>query len=112
MIQDLISHYRNRLNALEDAILIGEIPEGATKLNTEIENLVTEEHKNFLKICDGGFFGDVVLWRTSDILESQYKFLKMLKIQCMKSDKYFMSLFLWIKLQEMYILMQKNTKIC
>ncbi|ATA89163.1 hypothetical protein CGC58_05165 [Capnocytophaga stomatis] len=73
MIQDLISHYRNKLNALEDAILIGEIPEGATKFNPEIENLITDEHKNFLKICNGGFFGDIVLWGTSDILESQYR---------------------------------------
>lgn len=72
-IKDLISHYRNRLNALEDAILIGAIPDGATHFNTEVENLLTDEHKNFLKICDGGYFGDVVLWGTAEILDSQYR---------------------------------------
>ena len=73
MIQDLITHYRNQLNALEDGILIGEIADGAKNFDTQVETLLTQEHKDFLKICDGGFFGDVVLWSSTEILENQYR---------------------------------------
>lgn len=70
-MKNLILHYKNRLEALEDGILIGEIPDGATRFSAEADKLLTEEHKNFLKICDGGCFGDVVLWSSTEILDSQ-----------------------------------------
>ncbi|MDO5106145.1 hypothetical protein [Capnocytophaga sp.] len=70
-MKNLILHYKNQLEALEDGILIGEIPDGATRFSAEADKLLTEEHKNFLKICDGGCFGDVVLWSSTEILDSQ-----------------------------------------
>ncbi|WP_264845389.1 hypothetical protein [Capnocytophaga catalasegens] len=72
-LKNLITHYKKCLNSLgEEAILIGEIPDGATDFSEELAALLTPSHKDFLKICDGGFFGDIVLWNSYEILDSQY----------------------------------------
>lgn len=72
-LKNLITHYKKRLNSIEEAILIGEIPDGATNFSQELENLLSPTHKDFLKICDGGFFGEIVLWSSREILDSQYR---------------------------------------
>lgn len=73
-LKNLITHYKKCLNSLgEEAILIGEIPDAATDFSEELETLLTPTHKDFLKICDGGFFGDIVLWNSHEILDSQYR---------------------------------------
>ena len=59
-LETIITHYRNRLVALPDAILIGEIPKGA-------------EHCAFLKLCNGGSFGDIILWSTEELPDNQYR---------------------------------------
>lgn len=39
-MKNLILHYKNQLEALEDGILIGEIPDGATRFSAEADKLL------------------------------------------------------------------------
>ena len=57
-LETIITHYRNRLVALPDAILIGEIPEGAENIPPEVLQHIAPAHCAFLKLCNGGSFGD------------------------------------------------------
>ena len=59
-LETIITHYRNRLAALPDAILIGEIPEGAKNISSEVLQLIAPMHNDFLKLCNGGSFGDII----------------------------------------------------
>ena len=71
-LETIITHYRNRLVALPDAILIGEIPEGAENIPPEVLQLIAPVHSAFLKLCNGGTFGDIILWSVEELLENQY----------------------------------------
>ncbi len=46
-LETIITHYRNRLVALPDAILIGEIPEGAENIPSEVLQLIAPMHNDF-----------------------------------------------------------------
>ena len=72
-LETIITHYRNRLVALPDAILIGEIPEGAKNISPEVLQLRAPAHCAFLKLCNGGSFGDIILWSTEELLDNQYR---------------------------------------
>ena len=72
-LETIITHYRNRLVALPDAILIGEIPEGAKNISPEVLQLIAPMHNDFLKLCNGGSFGDIILWSTEELLDNQYR---------------------------------------
>jgi len=51
-LETIITHYRNRLASLPDAILIGEIPEGAENIPPEVLQLIAPAHCAFLKLCN------------------------------------------------------------
>ena len=72
-LETIITHYRNRLAASPDAILIGEIPEGAKNISPELLQLIAPMHNDFLKLCNGGSFGDIILWSTEELLDNQYR---------------------------------------
>ena len=72
-LETIITHYRNRLVALPDTILIGEIPEGAKNIPSEVLQLIAPTHCAFLKLCNGGSFGDIILWSTEELLDNQYR---------------------------------------
>ena len=72
-LETIIAHYRNRLASLPDAILIGEIPEGAESIPPEVLQYITPVHSAFLKFCNGGSFGDIILWSAEELLENQYR---------------------------------------
>ena len=71
-LETIIAHYRSRLASLPDAILIGEIPEGAESIPPEVLQYITPVHSAFLKLCNGGSFGDIILWSVEELLENQY----------------------------------------
>ena len=72
-LETIITHYRNRLVALPDAILIGEIPEAAKNISPEVLQLIASAHCAFLKLCNGGSFGDIILWSTEELPDNQYR---------------------------------------
>ena len=72
-LETIIIHYRNRLASLPDAIIIGEIPEGAESIPPEVLQYITPVHSAFLKFCNGGSFGDIILWSAEELLENQYR---------------------------------------
>ena len=72
-LQALITHYRNCLVALPDAILIGEIPEGAESIPQEVSDWGAPAHSAFLRLCNGGSFGDIILWSVEELLDNQYR---------------------------------------
>ena len=72
-LETIITHYRNRLVALPDAILIGEIPKGAENISPEVLQLIAPAHCAFLKLCNGGSFGDIILWSTEELPDNQYR---------------------------------------
>ena len=72
-LETIITHYRNRLASLPDAILIGEIPEGAESIPPEVSQYIAPVHSSFLKFCNGGSFGDIILWSVEELLENQYR---------------------------------------
>ena len=72
-LETIIIHYRNRLVALPDAILIGEIPKGAENISPEVLQLIAPAHCAFLKLCNGGSFGDIILWSTEELPDNQYR---------------------------------------
>ena len=72
-LETIITHYRNRLATLPDAILIGEIPEGAENIPPEVLQLIAPAHCAFLNLCNGGSFGDIILWSTEELLDNQYR---------------------------------------
>ena len=71
-LETIIAHYRSRLASLPDAILIGEIPEGAESIPPKVLQLIAPAHCSFLKLCNGGTFGDIILWSAEELLENQY----------------------------------------
>ena len=71
-LETIIAHYRSRLASLPDAILIGEIPEGAESIPPKVLQLIAPAHCSFLKLCKGGTFGDIILWSAEELLENQY----------------------------------------
>lgn len=73
ILETIIAHYRNRLASLSDAIIIGEIPEGAENIPPEVLQLIAPVHSAFLKLCNGGSFGDIILWSVEELLENQYR---------------------------------------
>ena len=73
ILETIIVHYRNRLASLPDAIIIGEIPEGAENIPPEVLQLIAPVHSAFLKLCNGGTFGDIILWSVEELLENQYR---------------------------------------
>ena len=72
-LETIIAHYRNRLASFPDAILIGEIPEGAESILPEVLQYITPVHSAFLTLCNGGTFGDIILWSVEELLENQYR---------------------------------------
>lgn len=72
-LETIITHYRNRLASLPNAILIGEIPKGAESIPPEVLQLIAPVHSAFLKLCNGGSFGDIILWSVEELLENQYR---------------------------------------
>ena len=72
-LEMIITHYRNHLAALPDAILIGEIPKGAENIPPEVLQLIAPAHCAFLKLCNGGSFGDIILWSTEELPDNQYR---------------------------------------
>ncbi|OAM30897.1 hypothetical protein A7P95_02565 [Eikenella longinqua] len=76
---ELVNHYRTKLNSLPEAALIADIPDGARDIPHPLKQLLIQEHQNFLAICNGGSFGDIVLWSTAEILDRQYRVEERLK---------------------------------
>ena len=72
-LETIIAHYRNRLASLPDAILIGEISEGAESIPPEASQYIAPVHSAFLKLCNGGTFGDIILWSTEELPDNQYR---------------------------------------
>ena len=72
-LAELVNHYRAKLDILSDAVLIGEILEGIDEIPDELRKFLVLEHQDFLKICNGGAFGDIVLWSTDEILDNQFR---------------------------------------
>lgn len=72
-LETIITHYRNCLAALPDAILIGEIPEGTESIPKEVSDWGVPAYSAFLRLCNGGSFGDVILWSTEELLDNQYR---------------------------------------
>ena len=75
ILETIIAHYRNRLASLPDAIIIGEIPEGAKSIPQKVSQYIAPVHRAFLKLCNGGTFGDIILWSVEELLENQYRVL-------------------------------------
>ena len=73
ILETIIAHYRNRLASLPDAIIISKIPEGAENIPPEVLQLIAPVHSAFLKLCNGGSFGDIILWSAEELLENQYR---------------------------------------
>lgn len=73
ILETIIAHYRNHLASLPDAIIIGEIPEGAENIPQKVSQYIAPVHSAFLKLCDGGSFGDIILWSAEELLENQYR---------------------------------------
>ena len=73
ILETIIAHYRNRLASLPDAIIIGEIPEGTENIPPEVLQLIAPVHSAFLKLCNGGSFGDIILSSVEELLENQYR---------------------------------------
>ena len=73
ILETIIAHYRNRLASLPDAIIIGEIPEGAENIPQKVLQLIAPVHSAFLKLCNGGTVGDISLWSAEELLENQYR---------------------------------------
>ncbi len=72
-LETIITHYRNHLAALPDAILIGEIPEGAENIPQEVSDWGAPAYSAFLRLCNGGSFGDIILWSVEELLDNQYR---------------------------------------
>ncbi|WP_298824301.1 hypothetical protein [uncultured Capnocytophaga sp.] len=72
-LETIITHYRNCLVASPDAILIGEIPEGARNIPQEVLDWGTPAYSAFLRLCNGGSFGDIILWSVEELLDNQYR---------------------------------------
>ena len=72
-LETIIIHYRNRLASLPDAILIGEIPKGAKSIPQKVSQYIAPVHSAFLKLCNGGSFGDIILWSTEELPDNQYR---------------------------------------
>ena len=72
-LETIIIHYRNRLASLPGAILIGEIPEGAKSIPPQMLKYIAPVHSAFFKLCNGGSFGDIILWSVEELLENQYR---------------------------------------
>ena len=72
-LETIIIHYRNRLASLPDAILIGEIPKGAKSIPQKVSQYIAPVHSAFLKLCNGGAFGDIILWSGEELLENRYR---------------------------------------
>ena len=72
-LETIITHYRNCLVALPDAILIGEIPQGARSIPQEVLDWGATAYSAFLRLCNGGSFGDIVLWSVEELLDNQYR---------------------------------------
>ena len=72
-LETIITHYRNCLSSSPDAILIGEIPEGARNIPQEVLDWGAPAYTAFLKLCNGGAFGDIILWSVEELLENQYR---------------------------------------
>ena len=72
-LETIITHYRNCLSSSPDAILIGEIPEGARNIPQEVLDWGVPAYSAFLKLCNGGSFGDIILWSVEELLDNQYR---------------------------------------
>lgn len=72
-LQNTIAHYRRCLAALPDGILYGQIPEGANHFSAELSALLSAPHQAFLSLCNGGTFGDIVLWSAEALWANQYR---------------------------------------
>ena len=72
-LETIITHYRNCLSSSPDAILIGEIPEGAENIPPEVLDWGAPAYTAFLKLCNGGSFGDIILWSVEELLDNQYR---------------------------------------
>jgi len=72
-LETIITHYRNCLSSSPDAILIGEIPEGARNIPQEVLDWGDLAYSAFLRLCNGGSFGDIILWSVEELLDNQYR---------------------------------------
>lgn len=72
-LETIITHYRNCLSSSPDAILIGEIPEGARNIPQEVLDWGALAYSAFLRLCNGGSFGDIILWSVEELLDNQYR---------------------------------------
>ena len=72
-LETIITHYRNCLSSSPDAILIGEIPEGARNIPQEVLDWGVPAYSAFLRLCNGGSFGDIILWSVEELLDNQYR---------------------------------------
>ena len=51
----------------------GEIPEGARNIPQEVLDWGAPAYTAFLKLCNGGSFGDIILWSVEELLDNQYR---------------------------------------
>ena len=72
-LETIITHYRNCLSSSPDAILIGEIPEGARNIPQEVLDWGAPAYSAFLRLCNGGSSGDIILWSVEELLDNQYR---------------------------------------
>ncbi|MEL7498759.1 MAG: hypothetical protein AAFN77_14215 [Planctomycetota bacterium] len=69
-LREMISHLRTALNARDDGPRVGNIPAGNANSNVEISVWC-----DVLKECDGGRFGSIDLWSSSELPSYQGQML-------------------------------------
>ena len=70
ILKNLIYRIKKKFEGNPDSILIGEIREGNPNVGDGTQNLV--EYIEFLKISDGAYFGEIILFSSSELAKNQF----------------------------------------
>ena len=104
-ISQKIERYRNALSTLEDSICFADLSVGASEksdftLNSMSLNL---QHIQWLKICDGGRFGVIDLWSSTDLPTQQFYLEPALLQAYAKDDENLQAYFAQYALNDFYV---------